>query len=79
MPKNVKGGHFGFFKHSFCCKIEGPFGATQKFSKNVLVPKKVKNTKIAKGKSGRGFFFVLGEFLTLRVYFERPWFKLLNK
>ena len=40
VPKNVKGGPFGIFRHSLCCKISkqmkgGPSGAIQKTSKKV--------------------------------------------
>ena len=40
VPKNVKGGPFGIFRHPLCCKISKqmkgrPFGAIQKFSKKV--------------------------------------------
>ena len=56
VPKNLKGGPFGIFKHLLCSKISktiegGPFGTIKKFSKkSLLVPKKiqVKNTQIAK-------------------------------
>ena len=55
VPKNLKGGSFGIFKHLLCSKLSkkiegGPFGTIKKFSKKVSVPKKiqVKNTQIAK-------------------------------
>ena len=46
VPKNVKGGPFGIFRHPLCCKISKqmkgrPFGAIQKFSKKSrIVPEK---------------------------------------
>ena len=46
VPKNVKGGRFGFFQHPICCKIEGgPFGSIQKFSKKSLSTEKNPNEK----------------------------------
>ena len=56
VPKNLKGGPFGIFKHQLCSKISkklkgGPFKTIEKFTKkSLIVPKKiqVKNTQIAK-------------------------------
>ena len=62
VPKNVKGGPFLIYKHSFCCKITkklegGLFGDTKKFSKKVSQCRK---------KIERGDFFSLGRFRRLR-------------
>ena len=55
VPKNLKGGPFGIFKHLLCSKIskklKGGLWYNQKiFEKSLIVPKKiqVKNTQIAK-------------------------------
>ena len=56
VPKNLKGGPFGIFKHLLCSKIfkklkGGPFGTIKKFSKkksHSAEKIQVKNTQIAK-------------------------------
>ena len=77
VPKNVKGGTFGIFKHPFCCKISKQmkehFGPFQNFSKILSAEKiLVKNTETAKGEIFsifRGFVsFCFGEVLRFRAF-----------
>ena len=62
VPKNVKGGPFLIYKHTFCCKINkklkgGPFGTLKYFRKKVAQFRK---------KNQKGGPFSLGRFCRLR-------------
>ena len=67
VPKNVKGWTLCDFGNSLCCKKSkqkkgGPFGAIQKVSKSLIVPKK---------SGAMGFFEVLGVCFVFPFHFGR--------